>query len=439
MTNKVYSFSRGGIVFHDSSVPSRDSAAIAFLPSVSVIPLIQHSGLPAIPTVSAGDTVREGMLIGRAQGSFSANVHSTVPGKVVKIASWRSSGDQVQEGIVIKLEGSFEKLGKAEEVHTWEGLLSHDIQRYISEYGVVEMDGPGRPVSDIISSVRNSSQMVTLIVRCVFDDPWLISDYVLCKERARAVMEGAAIAARSCQASRIIIAVSKKEKELGDILLKAGSNWGMPVDSVLVSSCYPQRNRRELEFALRIFAKNEGMELGSTVIFSPATLTAVHDAVKLRKPAMERYIAVGGTAVKNPRILKVRIGTRIRDVFDECGGFKSRPKKIATGSPFLGRAVYDLDEPVTKNCFAVFANTQIQSRNSSGIFSSCIGCGECRAVCPIGLDPEEHYKRILLNSKNAGTVSSSLMDCHGCSCCELVCPSGLPLSAGIISSLMRVS
>ena len=439
---KVYSFPRGGISFEDSSVPSRDSCITAFLPSLSVIPLVQHSGGRAYPVVSVGDVVKEGMLIGRGQGPGSANVHATVPGRVIRMVSWKNAGGQMQEGLVIRMEGSFEKLGKREENFPWEGMLPYDIQRTISDYGVVEMEGGGRPVSDIISSLRSAPEPITLVVRCVFDDPWLAADYVLCRERARAVAEGAAIAARTCRVSRIIYAISAEESELGEALLAAGSKWGMPVAVVLVGSRYPQRNRRELELVLRNYGRKEGLELGSLLILGPATLAAVYDAVKMRKPVLDRYITVGGSAVRHPRVLKVRIGTRIREVFAECGGFTANPRKIATGSPLLGRPIADLDEPVIKSTYAVIALLEglAQGRGESPGRSGCISCGECRNVCPVGLDPEELYKRTLVSGKDdsAGDVSSSRApECHGCGCCDVVCPSALPLSAAIVASVMK--
>ena len=437
MNNKIYSFPRGGIPFDDSSVPSRDSSETAFLPSMSVIPLVQHSGGRALPVVSVGDIVKEGMLIGRGKGYNSANIHASVPGKVTRMVTWKSSEDQVQEGIVISMQGSFERLGKKDENYSWEGMHSYDIQRYISDFGVVEMEGIGRPVSDIISSFRNSSDPITLVIRCVFDDPWLAADYVLCRERTRAIVEGAAITARTCRVSRIIYAVSHNEKELGDILMESGYKWGIPVSVVYVSSRYPQRNKRELELVLRNYGKKEGIEFGPFFILGPATLAAVYDAVKLRKPAMERYIAVGGTAVKKPRIMKVRIGTRISEVFRECGGFKGIPKNVAVGSPFLGRPLLYMDEPVTKTSFAIFANLEGSRLKSQTNTGSCISCGECRSVCPVGLDPEEIYKRILIKDKDSALGPSQAKECHGCGCCELVCPSALPLSTEIITHIIR--
>jgi len=433
LPQKVYSFPRGGITFSDPTVPPRISCIDAFLPSLSIIPLIQHSGGRAYPVVSVGDIVKEGMLLAKGKGPGSANIHASVPGRIIRMISWKNSLGKILDGFVIRMEGSFEKLGKKEEIFAWQGMLPHDIQRTISDFGVVEMEGTGRPVSEIISSFRSAPEPITLVACCVFDDPWLAADYMLCKERIAEVAEGAAIAARTCRVSRIIYAVSRPEKELGEEFHAAGEKWGIPTEVVVVGSKYPQRNRRELELVLRNFQKKEGIELGSLFILSPATLAAIYDAVKLRKPVMERYITVGGSAVKHPQIMKVRIGKRIGDIFDECGGFKASPKKVAVGSPLSGQPLGDLDEPVTKTSYAVFALLEGFHNESR---KSCINCGECRSVCPVGLDPEELYKIAIINKKNSVPAAASDLptECHACGCCEIVCPSHLPLSSVISSS-----
>ena len=426
---KVFSFPRGGVKFKDSAVPSRDSCVTSFLPSISIIPMIQHSGARAHPVVSSGEMVKEGSLVGRGTGAGSANVHASVPGKVIRAVSWKNAVGQIMDGLMIRMEGSFSRLGKQEEVYAWEGMLPYDIQRVIAEFGVVEMEGTGTPVSELISFFRSAPEPITLVVSCVFDDPWLAADYVLCKERAAAIAEGAIITARTCRVSRIIFAISHTEKELSSLFINASAKSGIPVSTALVGSKYPQRNRRELEIALKNYGKKEGIELGSLFVLGPATLAAVYDAVRMRKPVLERYIAVGGSAVKQPQIMKVRIGKRIGDIFSECGGFLGSPKKIAAGSPLLGKPFADLDEPVTKTTYAIFAIHEGFHQEKS---RPCISCGECRHVCPVGLDPEELYKRALIG--RAAASNNRAGECHGCGCCEVVCPSTLPLSSIIISS-----
>jgi len=428
---KVYSFLRGGIRYTDSTVPPRDSSVTAFLPGLSVIPLIQHIGSKANPVVAVGERVGEGTLIGRGQGLGSANIHATVPGRVVRTVSWKMSEGLSNDALVIKLEGSFDKLGRQEESFPWQGLPSFELQRLIAEYGIVEMEGPGRPVADMFYSLRSARDPVSLVVRCIFDDPWLAADYVLLRERLEAVAEGSRIAARAGRISRIVLVFSHAEKDLAQDMMDYMAKSEYPVTIVLTGSRYPQRNRRELELVLRRYARKEGIDLGTIFALGPATLAAIHDAVKLRKPILSRYVAVGGSAIKKPQVMKVRIGTRIGEIFAECGGFVDQPRCIGSGSPLLGKAVMDLDEPVIKTSFAIFAFQSGQLVGSGR--NRCIGCGECRVVCPVGLDPEAIYKHIDASQNRDGRAR----ECHGCGCCEVVCPSRLPLSTSIIRSALK--
>ncbi|MDR0301668.1 MAG: SLBB domain-containing protein [Treponema sp.] len=419
---KIYSFPRGGLVFDDPTAPPKHDAENAYLPAISVIPLGDCAG-KVYPIVQVGETVREGMLIGRASGPGAVNVHATVPGRVIRKVSWKDRYGMDNDAFVIRMEGAFEKLGRREDIFQWKGLSGYDLQRILSDYGIVEMENSGRPLSGMISAKRNENEKITLVVRCVFDDPWLAADYALCNERLQAVIEGAAIVAKACfKVKQIIFAVSYHEKELGERLMQEAENQDIHSVLVLTGCRYPQRNNRELELALRTFEKKEGYSFGSFLILSPAVLAAAHDAVKHKRPILERYVAVGGSAVKKPQILKVRIGTRIGELIEQCGGFIEEPYRIATGSPLSGREVMYLDEPVRKNCYAIVAMSRSQA--AYGEQQNCINCGECRAVCPMGLDPQYIYKRArTLGIENAGAAG-----CHGCGCCKVVCPSALLLS-----------
>ncbi|GHV80134.1 hypothetical protein AGMMS49944_19250 [Spirochaetia bacterium] len=445
---RVYTFSRGGIHYADPSAPPWDSSVTAFLPVFSIIPLVDHTGSRTEPVVSVGDTVKEGMLVGRAEKSGSANIHASVPGTVVRTISWKMPEGHTNEALVIRLEGAFDKLGRREEVFPWQDSSPVKLRELIAEYGVVTMESSGFPAAELMSSFQSLEQPRTLAVRCVFDDPWLAADYVLCRERLKELAEGSVIAAHAAGAERILFVVSGNGQELGAPFLAEVSAYDIPASMVIVGSRYPQRDRRELEQVLRIYEKKEALELGNLLILGPATLAAIHDAVKLRRPILDRYVAVGGSAVKKPRVMKVRLGSRIGDLFEQCGGFTGEPKRIATGSPILGRTVQDLNEPVIKTTYAVFAHRKGQV--GEGRSRNCIGCGECRVVCPMKLDPELLFKAagpfrpgeeneplavqlLLQDAARAGIDSVLASFCHGCCCCDVVCPSRLPLSAVIVN------
>jgi len=424
---KIYSFPRGGLPFDDPSAPSKkEKVENAFLPALSVIPM-GGNAKKVYPVVSVGDMVKEGMLIGRASGGGAVNVHATVPGRVIRKVSWKDRDGLDNDALVISMEGAFEKLGKKEETHNWKGISGYDIQRIISDCGIVEMENAGRSLSDMISTGRRENEKMTLVIRCVFDDPWLAADYALCDDRLDAVIEGAAIVAKAVfKVAHIVFAVSYHEKELAEKLKSASGKLDMPSSVVMTGSRYPQRNNRELELALRSFEKKEGIALGSLLILGPSVLAACYDAVVHKRPILDRYVAVGGSAVRYPQVLKVRIGTRIRELIEQCGGFSQTPQKIVIGSPLSGREVMYIDEPVGKTCYAIAAMSKSQAAFHKQ--QNCINCGECRAVCPVGLDPQNIYKRIISRELNASGAS----ECHGCGCCKIVCPSALPLFETIL-------
>jgi electron transport complex protein RnfC len=136
------------------------------------------------------------MLIGRRANPDSANVHATVPGKVVRKVEWKDHEDRPYEALVIRMEGAFECLGKKEENFLRSGINHTELRRVLDDYGIVEMEGSGRPVAGMIAELAGMGNQQTLVVRCVFDDPWLAADYVLCRERLQAVVEGGFIIAR---------------------------------------------------------------------------------------------------------------------------------------------------------------------------------------------------------------------------------------------------
>jgi electron transport complex protein RnfC len=404
--------------------------------------------------------VEEGMLIARRQGCGSANIHSPVPGEVIQTINWSLTDNFVSSALVIKLAGKFDRLGRIEQARENADLSQFEMRQILDEAGIVEMDGEGRPVCDIFSEYDNMQSRFTLILCCVFDDPWLSADRVLCKERTVPVAQGCILTAKAAGADKICIAVSKGDEEIAEILLSEIKTAGFPCETAVVSTKYPQSFERELETSLRDEKSSKNKQTSSAVpllVLGPATFAAVYDAIIFGKPVLDRYVAIGGNAVENPCVLKVRIGSRIEDVFKECGGFVKQPESFVMGSPMSGRRVYTANEPILKTTNIVYANSvsfgskiaktlasklsiDLSAKNSSSSWINrilsekrCISCGECRRVCPASLDPEDIYKR-RRNGKHSDTLIPILIRCNGCGCCESVCPSYLPLCTSLVSS-----
>ena len=80
-------FKIGGVHPPENKLSAQAPISVLPLPEQVIIPLSQHIGAPAIPTVKKGDRVKAGQLIGQAAGFISANIHSSVSGTVVGIDS----------------------------------------------------------------------------------------------------------------------------------------------------------------------------------------------------------------------------------------------------------------------------------------------------------------------------------------------------------------
>lgn len=78
-------FRIGGIHPAENKFAAGKKIRTASLPKLVAIPLAHYIGTPSEAVVKRGDLVKVGQLIGKANGFISANVHSSVSGKVSKI------------------------------------------------------------------------------------------------------------------------------------------------------------------------------------------------------------------------------------------------------------------------------------------------------------------------------------------------------------------
>ena len=102
---------KGGCHPYDGKEFSKDKPIKELFPAVGemVFPLSQHIGAPAKPVVAKGDYVLAGQLIAEAGGFVSANIHSSVSGKVIGIEEHELPGGR---GMCIIIENDFK-----DEVH----------------------------------------------------------------------------------------------------------------------------------------------------------------------------------------------------------------------------------------------------------------------------------------------------------------------------------
>jgi Na+-translocating ferredoxin:NAD+ oxidoreductase subunit C len=422
-------FSMGGVepLPGKSGMPSMETRN-AILPSVAVVPFLQHAGAEAECLVSEGELVREGQIIGRAKEYLSANVHSPIPGTVVGIRSINLPEGGRSKAAVIQLGGAFDRLGRRPERYLWQSLSATDLIRTIADKGVVGMSGDGVPTQARFALDRKN-KVKTLIVNAAESEPYLTGDHRLAAQKAAEIVEGIRIACKILLPDRVFVGIGEGQQDSIAALsaaVAALADQKPAIEIVPLEDRYPQGDEILMIDALTgtvVPTSSDPAEAGFAV-FNVATLYAVWEAIVLNKPLLERYVTISGDAVKFPATLKVRIGTPIGDLIEECGGFIGVPRKVIVNGPFKGTCVFNLDIPVTKRTSAVLALTD--GTVHAARETPCINCGRCIRSCPVGLNPAR-LRRLLVHRLFNDALSEGLAECRECGACAFICPARLPL------------
>ena len=422
-------FPMGGIYPREMKEATRDKPVWnASVPVVSIVPLLQHLGTPAECLVGPGDTVREGMLIGRSSGHAGSQIHSPVPGTVRELREIHLSGGRKSPAVVIDMGGEFDRLGKSARVYPWVDVPRKQLLAIIADKGVVGM-GSGLP-THLKLSIPRGRRAEILIINGAECEPYITADHRIMVEKAAELAEGARVAAKILECSRIVIAVQAEKKEALEAVERAAETAGSRAEIMALRSKFPQGDEKLLIKAVtgrEVPSGGSSLDTGAVVI-NIGTLFSLYEAVVLQKPVIDRVLTVAGGAIRNPGNLKVRIGTPLSDLIEECGGFVEEPEKIVIGGPMMGNTVYDPATPVTKITSGVLFLTSREIRNSRR--TNCLNCGRCIACCPMGLDPAALHKWVD-HADFEVAFRAGILDCRECGCCGYVCPARIPLVQGL--------
>ncbi|MBN1699595.1 MAG: electron transport complex subunit RsxC [Spirochaetales bacterium] len=401
----------------------------AHVPSTAIIPMLQHMGKTAECLVRPGDILREGMPIGKATGYFSAPVHSSIPGTVRDITEVYLPTGVRSKAVVADLSGEFDRSGKDVAKRSWETLSGEELINIIAENGIVGLGGATFP-AHIKYTVKRNVKLDYFVVNGVECEPFLTADHRLMLEKTEEIIEGIRIIEKILSPGKVVIGIEENKPDAVETVGRAVAESRLEYEVVTLRTRYPQGDEKQLLQAITGKEVPSGglpLDIGA-VVSNVGTVFAVYEAVVYRKPLIERIVTVTGSVIKNPANFKVRIGTKIGELIEECGGFTGNPAKIIAGGPMMGFALYDLDTPVTKGVSGIVALSKKELKNRSE--TSCIQCGRCIRACPLSLNPTYLFK-LIEHGMYKDAQAEGLMDCKECGCCGYTCPAHLPLVQGM--------
>ena len=421
----------GGLKLADNTEASTTEPVLTMgVPERLTVPLCQHIGDPTEPCVQVGERVTKGQRIGQAAGYIAAHVHAPTSGVVEDIGEYpvpHPSGLSAP-CVVIRADGRDEWGDtRMEPWLDWDTRDSRRLRERIREAGVVGLGGAAFPTA-VKLNPRAGQNIHTLIVNGAECEPWISADDMLMRTAPEAVFEGIRIVAHLLDVERILFAVEDSMPEAMRALTEnAPAELADRLELVSIPAVYPTGGERQLIQVLTGREVPSGglpADLGM-VCHNPGTFRAICDAVIQGRPLVSRLVTVTGPGVHRPRNVNALIGTPFAELVAAAGGYDAEVDRLVMGGPMMGFAVHDDALPVIKGTNCLLA-TRPQDTPSPGPRMPCIRCGECAAVCPARLLPQQLYWQA--KAKDFDAIQDyGLFDCIECGCCAHVCPSNIPL------------
>ncbi|WP_159517473.1 electron transport complex subunit RsxC [Sunxiuqinia indica] len=419
-------FKLGGVHPAENKLSANKAIEKLALPKSVFIPVAQHIGAPAQALVKKGDQVKVGQLIAKSGGFVSANIHSSVSGKIKKVDLSMDSSGYPKQGFYIDVEDDEWEDGidtSSELVENFEADSKTIIDK-INAAGVVGLGGATFPTHVKLMPPQGMKAEVLLIngVEC---EPYLTSDHRVMLEKAEELLVGIRLLMCALQVNKAHIGIENNKPDAINHLNKLTAS-DSAIDVVPLKVKYPQGGEKQLIKAVTGREVPSGalpISVGA-VVSNVGTALAVYDAVQKNKPLVERVVTVTGKSVAKPSNLLVRIGTPVQDLIDAAGGLPEDTGKVISGGPMMGKAISTTDIPVTKGTSGILILPKKEANREQ--MKNCIRCTRCVTVCPMGLEP---YFLMTVSDKQIWEKAegNNIMDCIECGSCSYTCPADRPL------------
>ncbi|MDX2414659.1 MAG: RnfABCDGE type electron transport complex subunit C, partial [Bacteroidales bacterium] len=322
-------FPKGGVHPPENKITADSPIQVLAVPTQVSIPISQHIGAPAKAIVEKGDSVKIGQVVAQSQGFVSANIHSSVSGKVFKVDNVLDSTGYKKTSVIINTEGDewADGIDTSDTIIKDISLSKEDIIKRCSENGIVGMGGATFP-SHVKLSIPPGKTCDILIINGVECEPYLTSDHRVMLERGEEMLIGVSILMRALGVDKAVVGIENNKPDAIAHLDKLTKDFdGISVEALKVK--YPQGGEKQL---IRSIIKREvpsgGLPIDvGTVVHNVGTALAVYEAVQKNKPLLERVVTVTGKYLSNPCNLLCRIGTPVSELVEAAGGLPDNTGK----------------------------------------------------------------------------------------------------------------
>jgi len=408
------------------------------VPSQLILPLTQHVGDQANPIVGIGEKVLKGQMIAKTDGSLSAPLHAPSSGQVVAIERWPVSRRYGEPApcIVIECDGEDNAVDLSASIVDYKPLSPDELLAQILRGGIVGLGGAVFPTAQKLMQAI-TAPLEYLILNGVECEPYISCDDMLMREHADDVLQGALILMHALQVDKCYVAI---ESDKPEALSKMSEALSVIDDARLVLKLVPTIYPSGGEDQLVQLVTNREVPSGglptdvACVVQNVGTSAAIYRWINHGKPLISRITTISGDGIAQPMNVSAPFGTTIADIVKFAGGYTDRADQLIIGGQMTGKSVTTDDVPLVKATNSILVLSEL---HAPGEELPCIRCGECAAVCPIQLQPQQLFWYACADNEKQ-LREHGLIDCIECGCCDLVCPSHIPLTADFRTAKGRI-
>ena len=400
------------------------------MPKQAVFSMFQHIGAPAKPIVKKGDVVKVGTVIAEAGGFVSAPVHSSVSGTVSKVDVVIDASGTRRQAIFVDVDGdewepAIDRSPELVRLSDRPELDAATIINKVKEAGIVGLGGATFPCH-VKLSPPPGSKAECVIINAVECEPYLTADHRLMLEHPEEILVGVSLIMKAVSVEKGYIGIENNKPDAIRLMTEKAQAYPN-IEIVPLKVKYPQGGEKQLIDAVigRQVPAPPAIPISvGAVVQNVGTAFAIYQAVMKNKPLVDRVITVTGKSVSSPSNLLARLGTPFQQLIDECGGLPEDTGKIIGGGPMMGKALLNLDVPMTKGSSGLLIMRQDEARRAEP--DPCIRCAKCVSACPMGLEP---YLLATLSDKQEWEMAegNDVVSCIECGSCQFTCPSRRPL------------
>ena len=381
--------------------------------------------------VEVGTRVLMGQPILYREDRYAHPVCSSVSGTVSDIKKMLDCNGKVVEMIEITNDGKEEPYYSSS-INS--ELTRDEIINKVKNAGVVGLGGAGFPTYVKYLPKQKANLVIINAAEC---EPYITCDFVSILENAQKLIRGLKYIMKANGAKKGCIAIKKAKVEAVALLneeLKDEPN----ISIYLLKDKYPVGwEKHVVERVTKKTYAQLPREIG-VVVNNVQTAIAVCEAVEENKPLIEKVITISGEGIKQPKNLRIKIGTKFSALLEKCGGYIDGLDEayVIAGGPLSGKSMPNDDFVISSNV----NNVVVLLKSETVITLNCIGCGKCADICPVKLTPtliKKAYEKNKLSTLEALKTTK----CVRCGLCSYICPSRVDVSetVGLAKDLLLVA